>query len=118
MPCGKITDHNSSLNHFVSNEVGRFMHTVLLLVAFLFRDAFVDFAEMDVPPRLLLALVALGADLVELFVVPASTLKAAHLVDSALIVHAGGQRFDAQVKGQHFTCEAWLFLFTIAERGG
>ena len=74
------------------------MQTVSLFEALLLSNPFVDLGEMDVPARFLLALVALGAKLVELFVVPAVALEAADVLETALIVHTGCQCLNAQFK--------------------
>ncbi len=60
----QITNHDSSLNQFVSDEMRRFVQAIALLVAFFLRDSLVDLREMDIPTRLLLALIPLGADFV------------------------------------------------------
>jgi hypothetical protein len=88
LPKGVITDHNSSLNQFVSDEMGCFMQTVPLLVALLLGNALIDKAQMDVAARLLLAYIPLGPYLIQLSIVPATTLEAAHMVDAALLVHS------------------------------
>ena len=42
LPLGKISDHNSSLNQFVSDEMRCLVQTVTLFVTLLFRNALVD----------------------------------------------------------------------------
>jgi hypothetical protein len=45
---GKIADHNSAFNQFVAYEMRSFMQAISLFVAFLLRNPFRDFAEMDI----------------------------------------------------------------------
>ena len=45
----QITNHNSSLNQFVSNEMRRFVQRVSLLVAFLLSNPLVNVAQVNVP---------------------------------------------------------------------
>jgi hypothetical protein len=68
---GKVTDHNGSLNQFVSDEMRRLVMTILLFVAFLLLNPLVHLAQADRATRLLLALVSLGTYLVQLLIVPA-----------------------------------------------
>jgi hypothetical protein len=42
LPLGKVSDHNSSLNQFVSDETGGFMQTITTLGTLLLGDALVD----------------------------------------------------------------------------
>ncbi len=75
------------------------MQTVVLFVALAFCDPLVHLGKMDVPARLLLAAVTLGAYFVQLPVVPAVALEPADVVETSLVVDPCGQRFDAEIKG-------------------
>ena len=107
LPLGKISDHNSPFNQFVSDEMRGFVQTVTALVALLFRDPLVDLREVNIPARFLLAAVPLGADLVQLLVVPLMALLAADVIEAPLLVDARRQRLDAQIKGDHLP-RLWL----------
>src|SRR6266567_3308282 len=71
LPLGKIANDYSPFSQCASDEVRGFMQTVLLFTTFLFSNPLVDLGEVKVPTRFLLALVPLGANLVELLVVVA-----------------------------------------------
>ena len=88
LPLGKITHDHGSLNQCVSNEMGCFMQTVLLLVAFLLRDALIDFAEVDISARLLLTPGTLRPEFIQLLVVPLMTFEATNGIDTALLIDA------------------------------
>lgn len=75
------------------------MQTVLLLAPLLLSDTLIDPREMEILAGFLLTPVAFGTNLIELLVIPAIALEAADVVETALVVHAGGQRLDTQVKG-------------------
>src|SRR5258708_35568047 len=112
----QITNYHSSLNQFVSNEMRCFMQAVALLVAFFLSNPLIDCAQMDRTPRLLFALVTLRSQLVQLAVVPLVTLEATHMVETALLVDAGCQRLDSELKGNHFPWLLLVFLVPVAER--
>jgi hypothetical protein len=76
LPLGKISDHHRAFNQSVSDEMGGFVQTVTALVALLFGDPPVDLRKMNVPARFLFAVISLGADLVEVLVVPLMPLEA------------------------------------------
>ncbi len=82
LPLGKIANDHSPFSQSASDEMGGFMQTVLLFVTLLLRHPLVDTREMEVAARFLLALIALGAKLIELFVVPAIALEAADVVEA------------------------------------
>src|SRR5258708_8255737 len=113
----QITNHHSSLNQFVSNEMRCFMQSVALLVAFFLSNPLIDCAQMDRTPRLLFALVTLRSQLVQLAVVPLSTLEATHMVETALLVHAAYQRLDSRVKSNHCPWPFLVFLRHVAKKG-
>ena len=64
LPLTQITDHDSSLNQFVSDEMRGFVQAITLLVALLLSNALVDLAQMEISTRLFLAFVAFGTDFV------------------------------------------------------
>src|ERR1051326_6196378 len=95
LPLGQVPNHHSSFNQSVTHEMTCFVQTVCPFVPFPLRDPFVDVRKMEVASRLLLAAVPLGADLVKLFVIPASPFEAADVIEPASSVVSDGQRFDA-----------------------
>ncbi len=99
LPLGKIADHHSPFSQSVCDEMGGFMQIVLLFAPLLLRNPLVDLGEVNVAAGFLLALVALGADLIKLFVVVAIALEAADVVKTSLIIHTRRQCLNAQVKG-------------------
>ncbi len=92
LPLGKIANDHSPFSQCASDEVRGFMQTVSLFAALLLRNPFIDLGEMDVSTGFLLALVALGANLVELLVVGAVALEAADVVETSLVGVAHCQR--------------------------
>jgi hypothetical protein len=116
LPLGKIANDHSPFSQFASDEVRCFVQTVPLFVALALGHPFVHAREMEVPAGFLLAAVPLGADFVELLVVPAVAPKAADVVEASLVVDARCQCFDAQVEGHnaivlhgaHFPLLTWL----------
>jgi hypothetical protein len=98
---GKIADHHSPFSQSVCDEMGGFVQTVSLFVAFLLGNPLVDLGEMNVPAGFLLAFVPFGANLVQLLVVVAVALEAADVVEAPLIGIARRQGLDAQVKGDN-----------------
>ena len=117
LPLGKISDHHSPFNQFVSDEMRGLMQTVTALVALLFRDPPVDLREVNIPSRLLLAAVPLGADLVQLFVVPRMALLAADVIEAPLLVDPYRQGLDPQIKGHHLP-RLWLGFGSFIDEGG
>lgn len=69
LPLTQITNHNSSLNQFVSNEMRSFVQRIPLLIAFFLRNALVDLREINISFRLLCTFVSLRAKFIQLFVV-------------------------------------------------
>ena len=62
LPLRKITDDNSSFNQFARDETMTcFMQAVTLFVALLFGNPLVHVRKVNVPARLLVAAVPLGA---------------------------------------------------------
>ncbi len=112
LPLGKIADDHSPFSQSVGDELRSFMQTVALFAALLLGNPLVDVGEIDVPAGLFLALVAFGANLVELFVVPAIALEAPDVVETSLVAVAGCQGLDAQVKGDNTICpQGTVFAF-------
>jgi hypothetical protein len=89
LPLGKIANHHSPFSQSVCDEMRGFVQTVPLFVALAFRHPFVHAREVNVAAGLLLAAVALRANFVQLFVVPAVAPKAANAVEASLVVDAG-----------------------------
>ncbi len=98
LPLGKIADHHSPFSQSVCDEMGGFMQTVALFIALAFGHPLVDPREVEVAARLLLAAVSLGANFVQLLVVPAVAAEAADVVEASLVVDARRQRLDAQIE--------------------
>src|SRR6266702_6685973 len=90
LPLGKIADHHSPFSQSVRDEMGGFVQTVFFFVALALGYPLVYVGEVNVAPRLPPTVVALGAYLVQLFVVPAVTLEPAYVVEAPLIVHSCG----------------------------
>jgi hypothetical protein len=99
LPLGKFANDHSPLSQCASDEMRGFVQTVLLFVTLLLSNSLVDTREMEITAGLLLALVAFGANLIELLVILAVALEAADVVEAPLVGVAGCQRLDAQVKG-------------------
>src|SRR5947209_16062694 len=116
LPLTQITNHNSSLNQLVSNEMRRFVQAITLLVAFLLGNALVNLAQVNIPARFLLALVPLCPDFVELFVVPLTAFEPANGVEPILFIDASCQRLNAKIKGDNFPWRLYLFLDPITKR--
>src|SRR6266704_6928790 len=85
LPLGKIADHHSPFSQSVRDEMGGFVQTVLLLAALLLCNPLVDVGEMKVAARFLFALVPFGTKLIQLLVVVTIALKAANVVEAALV---------------------------------
>jgi hypothetical protein len=116
LPLGKVANHHGAFNQSVSDEMRGFVQTVTLFVAFALRDALIDLTQMEVPARLLLAEIALRANLVELPVVPLMAPEATNVVDAPLLVHARRQGLDAQVKG-HYSTTSWSSFRLFGDKG-
>ncbi len=99
LPLREFTDHNGPRNQFVADQMGCLMQAIPLLLAFLLGHALVDMAQVDIPLRLLLTFIPFGTYLVQLLVIPASTLEATNTEDSPLFVDPRCQRLDTQIKG-------------------
>lgn len=67
---GKITYYHSSFSQLVGDEMRGFMQAVPLFPTLLFGYSFVDFREIDVSSRFLLAFISFGPYLIQLLVVP------------------------------------------------
>src|SRR5262245_57914085 len=100
LPLGKIANHHGAFNQSAGDEMRGFMQTVPLFMALAFRDAPIHLSQVEVSARFLLAAVALGANRVELAVVPAMPREAANGVEAAPHVHAGCQGFDTEIEGE------------------
>jgi len=50
----QITNHHSSLNQLVSDEMRRFMQAIALLGAFFLSNPLVEYAQVNVTKRILL----------------------------------------------------------------
>lgn len=72
---------------------------------------------MNIASRLLLAVVPLRANLVEVLVVPASTLEAADVIEAPAPFVPSGQRFDAQIE-RHDTTRLLDSLLGFIHKGG
>jgi hypothetical protein len=109
LPLGKITHNDGSLNHSLCDKMGSLMKTIPLLTLLLARDAFVHLAQVLVASRLLLTFVSFRADLVELAVIPLSSLEATHAIDPPLFIDPCCQCLDPQIKGNHAISVAYFF---------
>ena len=116
LPLGKIANDNSSFSQFASDKARGFMQIVPVCVARAFGHTLVPIREKDVAARLLLAPVPFRADFVQLFVVPAIALEAADVVEASLVVDAGYQGFDAQVKGHNTVFAVFPFFASCVSR--
>jgi len=96
---------------------------ILLFPAFLRRNLLISLGKLAIPPRLLLTLVTLGAQLVKLLVVVAIAFEAADMIEAPLIGIADRKLFDAQIEGGNTLLAAGsrsplvLLLFAFPVRG-
>jgi hypothetical protein len=95
LPLGEIANYHGAFNQSRGDEMRGFVQTVPVFVAFPFRNALVDTREVQVAARFLLAAIPLGANRIELSVVPLMALEATDDVDATLLVYARDQRLDA-----------------------
>ena len=68
---------------------------------------------MDIPARFLLAAVSLGADFVELLVVPLMAFEATNMIETTVPVVASRKRLDAQINGNDVPTLLVCFLYQV-----
>src|SRR5258708_31303608 len=91
------------------------MQAITLLITLLLRDAFIHLRETLIASRLFLASIPLRSDCIKLTIEPLRSLKAAHMVESALLVGADCELLDPQVKGDDLSRLLLFFLPLVAK---